>query len=150
MLLQHTIVISESCMQTPTLLKLLQLFFSESCMQTPTDSSCTDEDIGGTDSLPDKVKDLWSLNNIDFWTPQLVVGVEKYLFRRRWWLEDNFEGLFWTNRKIWTKNKECHGSDSPQDMLLGLTNVSAWTIDFQFLYTTDGLVAIWKKCIVHS
>ena len=28
---------------------------SGSCMQSPTDTSCTGEDIGGSDSLPDKV-----------------------------------------------------------------------------------------------
>ena len=31
------------------------IMIPDSCMQSPTDSSCTGEDIGGTDSLPDKV-----------------------------------------------------------------------------------------------
>ena len=42
------LMISTSCMRKVILI-------SDSCMQSPTDTSCTGEDIGGSDSLPDKV-----------------------------------------------------------------------------------------------
>ena len=40
------------------------IMIPDSCMQSPTDSSCTGEDIGGTDSLPDKVNIMLKNRNI--------------------------------------------------------------------------------------
>ena len=39
------------------------LIISDSCMQSPTGSSCTGEDIGGSNSLPDKVDIVYCNRN---------------------------------------------------------------------------------------
>ena len=119
-------MISTSCMRKVILI-------SDSCMQSPTDSSCTGEDIGGSDSLPDKVDIVYfNRNTISIFTPICSLPVpskgraakkpQKLLVLQILRMERKAISIL--------KYLLCLG-----DMLLEQTAFSTQRMHFQFLYT---------------